>query len=74
MKVIILAGGFGTRLSEYTNRIPKPMVKVAGYPIVTYIMHHYMKFSFNEFILATGYKSEEFKEVLQKLQKRRKSI
>ncbi len=69
MKVIILAGGFGTRLSEYTNRIPKPMVKVAGYPIVTYIMHHYMKFSFNEFILATGYKSEEFKKYFKNYKK-----
>ena len=73
MKVIILAGGFGTRLSEYTNRIPKPMVKVAGYPIVTYIMHHYMKFSFNEFILATGYKVKNLRST-SKLQKRRKSI
>ena len=38
MKVIILAGGLGTRLSEYTNQIPKPMVKIAGYPILIHIM------------------------------------
>ena len=41
MKVIILAGGFGTRLSEYTKTIPKPMVKVAGKPILLHIINHY---------------------------------
>ena len=40
MKVILLAGGFGTRLPEYTKTIPKPMVKVGGYPILIHIIHH----------------------------------
>ena len=56
MKVIILAGGLGTRLSEYTKTIPKPMVKVAGYPLIIHIMSHYVKFGFNEFLIAAGYK------------------
>ena len=45
MKVVILAGGFGTRLSEYTKTIPKPMVKIAGKPILFHIMFHYAKFA-----------------------------
>ena len=65
MKVIILAGGFGTRLSEYTKTIPKPMIKICGKPIITYIIKHYERFGFNEFIIATGYKkiiNEFFKQ------------
>ena len=49
MKVIILAGGLGTRLSEYTKTIPKPMVKVAGKPILLHIMEHYYKHGFKDF-------------------------
>ena len=41
LKVVILAGGFGTRLSEYTSSIPKPMVKIAGKPILLHIINHY---------------------------------
>jgi len=48
MKVIILAGGFGTRLYEYTSRIPKPMVKIAGYPILIHIMKHYVKHGYKD--------------------------
>lgn len=56
MKVIILAGGLGTRISEYTKTIPKPMVKVAGYPIIIHIMKHYVLFGFTKFYIASGYK------------------
>ena len=56
MKVIILAGGLGTRLSEYTKTIPKPMVKVAGYPIIIHIMKHYVLYGFTKFYIASGYK------------------
>ena len=56
MKCIILAGGKGTRISELTKEIPKPMIKVAGKPILYHIMKHYSKHGFNEFILAVGYK------------------
>ena len=62
MKVVILAGGLGTRLSEYTQSIPKPMVKIGKLPIVVHIMSHYIKNGFKDFILATGYKSYAFKK------------
>ena len=52
MKVIILAGGRGTRLSEYTKTIPKPMVKVAGYPIIIHIMKHYINYGFKKFFIC----------------------
>ena len=61
MKVVILAGGFGTRLAELTGEIPKPMVPVGGKPILWHIMNHYSKFGYNEFVLALGYKAEIIK-------------
>lgn len=69
MKVIILAGGLGTRLSEYTHSIPKPMVKIGPYPIVVHIISHYLKYGFNNFILATGYKSHVFKKYFKNFRK-----
>ncbi len=62
MKVVILAGGLGTRMSEYTNAVPKPMVTVAGKPIILHIMNHYSKFGFKEFYLALGYKGNYIKK------------
>jgi glucose-1-phosphate cytidylyltransferase len=62
MKVIILAGGFGTRLSEYTDSIPKPMVTIGGKPILWHIMDTYAKFNHKDFYIALGYKSEVIKE------------
>ncbi len=56
MKVIILAGGFGTRLSEYTKKIPKPMVTINNKPILIHIMEHYFKYGFDDFYIALGYK------------------
>jgi len=58
MKVVILAGGLGTRISEETADKPKPMVLIAGKPMLWHIMSIFAKQGFNEFILATGYKSE----------------
>lgn len=62
MKVILLAGGFGTRLSEYTDVIPKPMVPVGGKPILWHIMQNYARFGHKDFYVALGYKAEVVKE------------
>jgi len=62
MKTIILAGGFGTRLSEYTKQIPKPMVEIGGKPILWHIMNHYAGYGFKDFIVALGYKGEVIKD------------
>ena len=57
MKVVILAGGLGTRLREETKLIPKPMVKIGNKPIILHIMNIYRNFGYNDFIIASGYKS-----------------
>ena len=62
MKVVILAGGFGTRLSEYTENIPKPMITIGGRPILWHIMKTYASFGHTDFYLALGYKAEVIKE------------
>ena len=61
MKVVILAGGLGTRISEYTRNIPKPMIKIKGQPILLRIMNHYYKFGFKDFYIASGYKGKIIK-------------
>jgi glucose-1-phosphate cytidylyltransferase len=62
MKVVILAGGFGTRLSEETDVKPKPMVEIGGKPILWHIMKTYSSYGFNEFIILLGYKGYVIKE------------
>ena len=62
MKVVILSGGFGTRISEFTTVIPKPMIPINGKPIIEHIMEIYSKFGFKDFYLALGYKSEVIKK------------
>lgn len=62
MKVIILAGGFGTRLSEYTSSVPKPMVTIGGSPILWHIMQIYAHFGHKDFYIALGYKAKLVKE------------
>ncbi|MWV61523.1 glucose-1-phosphate cytidylyltransferase [Helicobacter saguini] len=62
MKVLILAGGLGTRLSEETNLVPKPMIEIGGYPILWHIMKIYSYYGFNDFIILTGYKGHVIKE------------
>ncbi len=66
MKVIILAGGFGTRLSEYTEAIPKPMVLIGGKPILWHIMQRYANYGHKDFYIALGYKAEIIKEYFLK--------
>ncbi len=58
MNIVILAGGFGTRLSEYTEVIPKPMVKIGDAPMLMHIINQYSKYKYNSFFIALGYKSE----------------
>lgn len=62
MKVVILAGGYGTRLSEETETIPKPMVRIGPFPILFHIMQIYMRYGFNDFIICCGYKGDLIKE------------
>ena len=65
MKVIILAGGFGTRLSEYTDNIPKPMVPINNKPILCHIMQIYAKYGHTNFYVALGYKGEVIKKFFE---------
>ncbi len=74
MKVVILAGGFGTRLSEYTDKIPKPMVDIGGIPMIEHIMNHYSRYGFNEFILCLGYKQEIIKDYFINYNSRKNNI
>jgi len=62
MKVIILAGGLGTRLSEYTETLPKPMVQIGGKPILWHIMKTFAQYGHKDFYVALGYKAEVIKE------------
>lgn len=66
MKVILLAGGFGTRISEYTHSIPKPMVQIGGKPILWHIMNLYAKYNHNNFYIALGHKGEVIKKYFSK--------
>ena len=62
MKVVILAGGFGTRISEESHLRPKPMVEVGGMPVLWHVMKYYSSFGLNEFIICAGYKQNVIKE------------
>lgn len=62
MKIVILAGGFGTRISEESQFKPKPMVEIGGKPILWHIMKEYSYYGFNEFIICAGYKQHVIKE------------
>ena len=62
MKIVILAGGYGTRISEYTKTIPKPMIKIRNKPILVHIMEHYASYGFDNFYIALGYKGQVIKD------------
>ena len=62
MKVVILAGGYGTRISEESHLKPKPMIEIGEQPILWHIMKYYSTFGFNEFIILAGYKQNKIKE------------
>ena len=69
MKVVILAGGLGTRLSEYTKTIPKPMVKIGKLPIIIHIINHYVSYGLKDFYIATGYKSNVIKKYFKQFKR-----
>ena len=71
MKVVILAGGFGTRISEYTKTIPKPMIKIKKRPILRLIIDHYKRYGFKDFYIALGYKGDYIKKYFKKNNDRR---
>ena len=66
MKVVILAGGFGTRISEYTKVLPKPMIPINSKPIIVHIMEHYAKYGHKDFYIALGYKGDVIKKYFNK--------
>ena len=66
MKVVILAGGFGTRIAEYTKTIPKPMINIGNKPIIYHIMKHYSKYGFKNFYIALGYKGHVIRKYFSK--------
>ena len=66
MKIVLLAGGFGTRMSEYTKTIPKPMININGKPLLLYIMKHYAKYGYKDFYIALGYRGEIIKKFFNK--------
>ena len=74
MKLIILAGGKGTRISEYTTKIPKPMVKIRKKPIITYIIDHYLKYGVEKVLIAGGYKHYVIKNYFIKNKKKYPNI
>jgi glucose-1-phosphate cytidylyltransferase len=67
MQVVILAGGFGTRLSEETDVIPKPMVRIGNVPILRHIMNYYARFAHTDFIIALGYKANVIAEYFEQV-------
>ena len=69
MKTIILAGGKGTRISEYTKTIPKPMIKIGNKPILIHIIEHYSKYGHKDFFIALGHKSHVIKNYFKKFKK-----
>ena len=69
MKVVILAGGKGSRISMYTQKIPKPMIKIGNIPMLIHITNIYKHYGFKEFIIAGGYKSRVIKDYLSKNKK-----
>ena len=74
MKVVILAGGYGTRISEYTKTIPKPMIKINGVPLIEYIIKHYSSYGHNDFYIALGYKGNIIKKYFKKFKNNKLKI
>ena len=71
MKLVIFAGGLGTRISEETDYIPKPMVKIGRKPILWHIIKYYSVFGFSDFIICGGYKIGIIKNYFKKFKKKK---
>src|SRR3989338_4759272 len=67
MQVVVLCGGKGTRLSEYTEKIPKPLIEVGNKPILWHVLQLYKSFGYNEFIFCLGYKGDKIKQYFKKI-------
>lgn len=65
MKVVILAGGFGSRISEESHLRPKPMIEIGRHPILWHIMKGYSHFGFNDFVICAGYRQDVIKEYFE---------
>ena len=74
MKVVILAGGFGTRISEESHLKPKPMIEIGEQPILWHIMKHYSSYGYNEFIICGGYKQHIIKQYFADNKLEKKSL
>ena len=74
MRVVILAGGLGSRISEFTDKVPKPMINVGKYPIIWHIMKIYSHYGFNEFIICLGYKSQVIKDFFTNYREKTNSL
>ena len=72
MKIVILAGGKGTRLSDFTHLIPKPMVKIGNQPILLKIINHYLYYNFKDIFISTGYKNNYINKYFLSLAKTKK--
>ena len=62
MKVVILCGGYGTRIRDVADDIPKPMITIGGYPILWHIMKYYSQWKYKDFVLCLGYKGKSIKD------------
>ena len=67
MKVVILAGGLGSRLGSITDTVPKPLIEIHNKPLLIRIMEHYSNYGYNDFIIALGYKGHLIKSYFQSL-------
>ncbi|NVJ91154.1 MAG: glucose-1-phosphate cytidylyltransferase, partial [Methylocystaceae bacterium] len=74
MKTVILAGGFGTRIRDVADNIPKPMIPVGRYPILWHIMKYYSRFNHKDFVLCLGYKSDVIKDFFLNYQMRTSDV
>ena len=74
MKLVIFAGGFGTRISEESDYIPKPMVKIGKKPILWHIIKYYSVFGFSEFIICGGYKASVIKKYFKNYTKKKNTM